>query len=284
VEGIGETDVFVREESIVSESWPPAPMAIRHLEWVDGDERHGVLVRLWRPVRWDGESICDLAIDGLPEPLRMGVRGGDSLQAVELAFDAIRVFLEPYRGHIAYCGVVGWYGVSARVPSFDIEESRYLEDLIEREVAHFNDILGGRRERRRFEEAARRLDLPPLDNLEAATFDALVELVYDAARRERACKNADDGDGAKVFAERRRRIAAALTKRPDRTRALEQFLASDEPELLRSALLLADPAAARAPLERLRGLDPDAAKMIDGVYDRRRREAARPKPWDTPAG
>jgi hypothetical protein len=216
------------------------------LLWKRADEQREIVVRIWEPVSWDGRFVCDFAIDGLPQPLRLSGGGLDSLDALLNAVSGIRALLEPHRDSISYLDEAGHHGIPLQVFGFGVDDGRYLEQLVETAKAFGAELLAGPG-KRRISRAIERLDIAFIDCADAFSDEALVAALTDAVLKERAARESGDEDVRWFFFEQRLAFRRELAKRPNYLEAMEDLYAAGLWE--------------RPP-------PPDP------------REAARPKPWD----
>ena len=113
---------------------PAAPIASRRLTLLPSGRP--VLVELGAPreVRggaWD----CSYHIRGLGRTRTARARGDDSLQALQLALDAVRRELEPFGARLTWSGEPGETGLAASVPEyFGGAFRRRLERMVQLET------------------------------------------------------------------------------------------------------------------------------------------------------
>lgn len=95
-----------------------------------------VVADVYRPRQVaEDEWTCRLVIRGLPEPCRHEVHGGDALQALSLAIEGIRYYLDQSGQPItAFGGEVGEYFIYRPLMGFDVAMTRHLEALVQKEI------------------------------------------------------------------------------------------------------------------------------------------------------
>ena len=109
-------------------------IATRRLERMDTGA--AVTVQLGRPRgRRPGEFECPYRVRGLG-PVKVGrAFGEDSVQALQLAFEAVRLELEPYAAILTWDGEPGETGFPQYVPyAFGGRFRKRLETLVTREI------------------------------------------------------------------------------------------------------------------------------------------------------
>lgn len=125
------------------------PIATRHL--ARSDTGAPVTVQLGRPRRRrTGEFECRYRVRGLGRA-RMGrALGEDSVQALQLAFEAVRLELEPHAAILTWYGAHGETGFPQYVPySLGGRFRKRLEAMITREIDREVRRLEHRSKRRR---------------------------------------------------------------------------------------------------------------------------------------
>jgi uncharacterized protein DUF6968 len=112
----------------------PAPIATRRLALIPS--RRPVLVELDAPSqRRGGEWACAYRIKGLGRTRAGRSHGTDSLQALQLAIEAVRRELEPFGPRLTWSGEAGELGLPAPVPDyFGGEFRRRMERLVQLET------------------------------------------------------------------------------------------------------------------------------------------------------
>jgi hypothetical protein len=95
-----------------------------------------VMVEIGKPRRRrTGEWACPYRIRGLGHAAVKHAYGEDAVQALQLAFDGVRVHLEPHGTRLSWVGEAGFTGFPRFVPySFGRAFSRRVERFIEREL------------------------------------------------------------------------------------------------------------------------------------------------------
>jgi hypothetical protein len=79
---------------------------------------------------------CEFTISGFPEKIEAHAYGVDSMQALEMSFEGVRVYLER-TGEVLTChdGEPGALGISRRIPdSYGVAIERHLAKLVDDEV------------------------------------------------------------------------------------------------------------------------------------------------------
>ena len=111
-----------------------APIATRRLALIPSGRP--VLVELDAPSqRRGGEWVCAYRIRGLGRTRAGRSHGADSLQALQLAIEAVRRELEPFGSRLTWSGEAGELGLPALVPDyFGGEFRRRMERLIQLET------------------------------------------------------------------------------------------------------------------------------------------------------
>jgi hypothetical protein len=111
-----------------------SPIATRHLARTDTGA--AVTVELARPRRRrTGEFECPYRVRGLGRTKVGRALGGDSVQALQLAFEAVRLELEPHAAILTWYGACGETGFPQYVPySFGGRFRKRLETLVNREI------------------------------------------------------------------------------------------------------------------------------------------------------
>jgi len=257
------------------------PMATRELVWHDGNEKRPVLIRVWSPVEFDGEFLCDFAIDGLPEPVRSYARGFDFLDALMTLSSALRTALHSYRKDISWLGERGFDGIPYVVSMYDKGEQRYLEQLVETEIDHYLEV--SKFSYNRWQAALRELyDHDGNEPVDQMSTTELVDLLLMTAERKTKYRAEGNEDAVLAFGEKSRAITSELSKRPGYKAIFERLTAVDDRELsLWMAYVTFPKSAAVRALERLRddGIEPEATRarqFLEGHL----RDASRPRPWD----
>jgi hypothetical protein len=127
----------------------PEPIATRRLALVPSGRP--VLVELDAPRQLrDDEWVCAHRIRGLGRTRAGRSRGTDSLQALQLAIEAVRRELEPFGSRLTWSGEAGELGLPAPVPDyFGGEFRRRMERVVqletEREALRLRAPEGDRR-------------------------------------------------------------------------------------------------------------------------------------------
>jgi hypothetical protein len=279
------TEPFSNRANIRHMEVPIEPLAERHLKWNDGNEERDILVRLWKPVQYDGHYVCDFAVDGLPTPGRGHAGGEDSLQALILALSGIRNSLAPYRDDISWLGMVGSHGIPMGVKSFtnDPQGERRLEQLVESEASRpLEELVAPKKER--IANWRAQYDPSLNDDLTQCSTEDIVQRLRAAAVTEREHRAAGNDDISCVFGLKRIDLFSALRERPDYLETLEALTADTDPAIrLHAAQRLQESPIGIATLQRLRDddIEPEASEARNTlqVYQRAN---ARPKPWDEP--
>ena len=126
-----------------------SPIAARHLARTDTGT--GVTVEFGRPhARRTGEFECPYRVRGLGRIKVGSALGEDSVQALQLAFEAVRLELEPYGAAVSWYGVAGETGFPHYVPyAFGTRVRKRLEAVLRREIERELRGLKTRRSRRR---------------------------------------------------------------------------------------------------------------------------------------
>jgi hypothetical protein len=95
-----------------------------------------------------GEWVCSCWISGLGDRTAEIVRGVDSVQAIVLAFEAIRQKLKTLKGRVSWPGSKDPMDFPQYVPIYyGPELTRRLERLIDREVRRTGRMLKARQEK-----------------------------------------------------------------------------------------------------------------------------------------
>ena len=267
------------------QAWPPQPIATRTLQWDDGSDRHDVLLRFWPPVELhDGgpaASVCDFAIDGLPDPVRLSAPGLDSLGAILMALIWTRDLLKPYRDKLVYLDERGEHGLPMQVLSFvDSADTRQLERILELEIERTCAVLGAPNERR-LARIAKKLGIPPLLPLGDLSVEELFALLLDTVRAERTSESDGVEDSVMFFMTRQNEIIEHMGKRGDLEHVLGRYRDAADPLVAYWAarLTLNHPKATET-FRRLRdaGTLPEGDVLAKAVLEPR--VDPRPKPWD----
>jgi hypothetical protein len=92
-----------------------------------------VTVRVFAPRRVDGSWVCDFAIIGA-KTISNSAFGEDSMQALQMALEGLRVLLASADAPLSWCGQVGFLGLPMSVPiSYGLVVQRELEEILVRE-------------------------------------------------------------------------------------------------------------------------------------------------------
>jgi|SRR5437867_7969510 len=110
------------------------PIATRHLARTDTGA--AVTVQLGRPRRRrTGEFECPYRVRGLGRAKIGRALGEDSVQALQLAFEAVRRELEPHAAILTWYGALGETGFPQYVPyTFGGRFRKRLEAMLNREI------------------------------------------------------------------------------------------------------------------------------------------------------
>ncbi|HEU4690981.1 MAG TPA: hypothetical protein VFS23_21580 [Vicinamibacterales bacterium] len=112
-----------------------------------------VTIELYKPHRRStGEFECPYRIRGLGRPKVGCAFGEDSIQALQLSFEAVRLELAPYAHGLEWFGALGETGFPQFVPySLGAAFTRRVNGIVEREVEREVHRLkaGGTRDRKR---------------------------------------------------------------------------------------------------------------------------------------
>jgi hypothetical protein len=111
-----------------------SPIATRHLARTDTGA--AVTVQLGRPRRRrTGEFECPYRVRGLGRAKIGRALGEDSVQALHLAFEAVRLELEPHAAVLTWYGALGETGFPQYVPyTFGGRFRKRLEAMVNREI------------------------------------------------------------------------------------------------------------------------------------------------------
>lgn len=111
-----------------------SPIATRHLARTDTGAT--VTVQLARPRRRrTGEFECRYRVRGLGRVKISRALGEDSVQALQLAFEAVRLELEPHAAILTWYGARGEIGFPQYVPyTFGARFRKRLEVIVSREI------------------------------------------------------------------------------------------------------------------------------------------------------
>jgi hypothetical protein len=263
------------------------PIASRELTWTTESGSRPILVRIWSPVEHEGNFFCDFAVDGFPEPIRSFGGGVDSLQALVIALQALRVMIEPYIDDVAWFDERGSSGLPYIVTHFLSAEQRRLEQLVEREKERTTtEYLATSRSARRHARLRKRYDPNPTAvDAQTCPIEELIDLLNEASRREVDFRERGNRDAAFVFSQKKFELLQGLRQRPEREAVLRRLAAAREhgqrPLRYAAAMMIRDRMEQALFLERLRdeGVDPEAkeaAKWLEWC----RKDRLRPKPWD----
>jgi hypothetical protein len=110
------------------------PIATRHLARTDTGA--AVTVQLGRPRRRrTGEFECPYRVRGLGRAKIGRALGEDSVQALQLAFEAVRRALDPHAAILTWYGALGETGFPQYVPyTFGGRFRKRLEAMVNREI------------------------------------------------------------------------------------------------------------------------------------------------------
>ena len=111
-----------------------SPIATRHLTRTDTGA--AVTVQLARPRRRrTGEFECPYRVRGLGRAKIGRALGEDSVQALQLGFEALRLELEPHAAILTWYGELGETGSPQYVPyAFGARFRKRLEAMVKREI------------------------------------------------------------------------------------------------------------------------------------------------------
>src|SRR5688572_20004641 len=111
-----------------------SPIATRHLARTDSGA--AVTVQLGHPrARRTGEFECPYRVRGLGRVKVGRALGEDSAQALQLAFEAVRLELDPHAAALSWYGAPGETGFPQYVPySFGSRFRKRLEAMLSREI------------------------------------------------------------------------------------------------------------------------------------------------------
>jgi hypothetical protein len=111
-----------------------SPIATRHLARTDTGA--AVTVQLGRPRRRrTGEFECPYRVRGLGRAKIGRALGEDSVQALQLAFEAVRLELEPHAAMLTWYGALGETGFPQYVPyTLGGRFRKRLEAMVNREI------------------------------------------------------------------------------------------------------------------------------------------------------
>jgi hypothetical protein len=208
-----------------SDTQRSAPISQRVVQWDERGCKHDAMVSIWAPMPHDDHFICEVAIDGLPEPFHQIVHGIDSLQAIILAIMAVRHYLTAHADRISFLDQRRQHGIPLIVPSIDPDEDRYIERLVGMEIEHFLDVAG-RHQAREASRLATSYGLRPFEAPHELTTDELLDMLSEASGNAEGSEQ--DATRAYAFEERRHAIVAELRKRPGHERLLAK-LSSQSP-------------------------------------------------------
>ena len=126
-----------------------SPIATRHLARTDTGA--AVTVQLARPrQRRTGEFECPYRLRGLGRVKLGRALGEDSVQALQLAFEAVRLELEPHAATLSWYGERGETGFPQYVPyTFGGRFRKRLEAMVRREIEREAEQLEHRSKARR---------------------------------------------------------------------------------------------------------------------------------------
>ncbi len=269
------------------EAWPIAasrePIALRHLTWHDGDVEREIVVRMWQPI-YDGHRsyICDVAIDGFPEPIRASMHGADSFQALTIAFQGIRHHLAPFRDDLAWLETRGIHGFPLPVSFLeDAAEERRIEAVVETESQRFYEpYLAKATAREAHLKARYEPDARPYDATDRSD-DRLLDDLRAIIASERVARIAGEDDLAFYRSQKKWPILHAIRNRPQADARLATLLGDDDSAVRLFAATFLPDSIARATLEALRDANAEPeAREARTILENRGRDEARPKPWD----
>jgi len=265
------------------------PIATRLLTLTDGDARRKVLVRIWAPIALEERYACDVAVDGLDEPIRESIVGMDALQALTIALAAIRSSLDPYGDRISWFddgpSSRGWHGIPYQVSLPTPEHERRVIERIQSEIDRESQEQHAPYERREMDLRDRHdpgAEAVGWDEMGSA---ALLDALRAARERERELLAAGSGDAASVFSSKQWYLVYLLRKRSDYRESLETLCRDPDQRLCFIAAdhLKPEPPA-RATFERLRdegtGWESETAGRIVEVMAWNALETGRIRPWD----
>ena len=121
------------------------PIAVRTLHLLPS--RRPVVLELEAPVaRRAGAWVCTYRVTGLGRARAGRATGGDGLEALLLAVDAVRRELEPFEGRLTWTGEPGELGLPTAVPDFlgaDFRRrvARMVRAETERETRRLQDCV-----------------------------------------------------------------------------------------------------------------------------------------------
>jgi hypothetical protein len=121
------------------------PIALRELHLLPS--RRPVVLELEAPVaRRAGTWVCAYRVTGLGRPRAGRATGGDGLEALLQAVDAVRRELEPFEGRLTWTGEPGELGLPTAVPDFlgaDFRRrvARLVRAETERETRRLRDCV-----------------------------------------------------------------------------------------------------------------------------------------------
>ena len=121
------------------------PIAVRELHLLPS--RRPVVLELEAPVpRRAGTWVCAYRVTGLGRPRAGRATGGDGLEALLQAVDAVRRELEPFEGRLTWTGEPGELGLPTAVPDFlgaDFRRrvARLVRAETERETRRLRDCV-----------------------------------------------------------------------------------------------------------------------------------------------
>lgn len=115
---------------------PTSGAVIATRELVRSDAGSKVTIELYEPRRRPtGEFECPYRIRGLGRPRRGRAYGEDSIQALQLSFEAVRLELEPYAEGLEWFGAPGETGFPRFVPyGMGRALTKRINALVDREV------------------------------------------------------------------------------------------------------------------------------------------------------
>ncbi len=173
------------------------PIAVRVLEWNNGDRVAKITVTIWAPQPSEDHFACEYAAQGLPTAIRSFAYGEDSLQALFLAFTALRNELAPYRDQLSFLGLPREHGIPLCVPLLpNANDARHLESLLENEVEYIAGVAI-RAATARLTRLSSKYGLPGAESLRSLSIVELSRMLSDAAVQVPIAH--DEGDDQRAY-------------------------------------------------------------------------------------
>ncbi len=149
-----------RRPATGGEAQPTADVLCRReLTRIVGDRECAVTLTVLRPVPEGDHFACEFRIDGLGSrldstdelPHIVPARGVDSMQALLIAFEAMRSALRPFASELAWLGMQGEHGIPLIVPFLPGESAEFhakIEAAVDREAERFSETYLKKQQRR----------------------------------------------------------------------------------------------------------------------------------------